>query len=233
MRCATIRTLVVGLIAMAGWELAGCVTLNKEFPVKTTYALEVMRRGPDPVPQGKAVLKVRKFRVAPRFDGRGLVYRLSEQRYESDYYHEWFIAPNAMVTQQVQNWLAASGLFAHVVASGSTADETHVLEGTVAILYGDFREPAHPKALLEIQIVLLDAGALDGGILSQRDYRREVALPAPTPEALVQGWNDALRDALTDAEADLAKTLSRPSGERPPNGRQGTAPSRAPATIGE
>lgn len=222
-----------GLALVAVWGSPGCVELNKEVPVKTAYSLDVLRQGSDPVAQTKTVLKVRKFRVAPPFEGRGLVYRMGEHRYESDYYHEWFVSPNAMVTQQIQNWLTAAGLFEHVLASGSTAEETHLLEGTVTALYGDFRNPAAPKAALGMQIVLLDAGSLDSGILFQRDYQREIALGAPTPDALVKGWNDALREVLTAAEEDLATVVPRPSTGQPRAGRKGSASGQAPAKAGE
>ncbi len=222
-----------GVALAAVWGSSGCVNLNKEVPVKTAYSLDVLRQGSDPVAQTKSVLEIRKFRVAPPFEGRGLVYRMGEQRYESDYYHEWFISPNAMVTQQVQNWLTAASLFEHVLASGSTAEETHLLEGTVTALYGDFRDPAALKAVLGIQIVLLDAGSLDSGILFQRDYRREIALAVPTPDVLVKGWNDTLREILTAAEEDLAKVLPRPSTGQPWAGRKGSASDQAPAKAGE
>jgi cholesterol transport system auxiliary component len=211
MKHSTTRLLVIWLAFMASWGLAGCLNFSKEFPAQTYYALEVSRQGPDPVAEPRTVLKVKKFRILPRFEGKELVYRTGEYRYESDYYHEWFVAPNGMVTQQVQDWLAAAGLFEHVLGSGSAGDETHMLEGTVTALYGDYRNQGSPKAVVGLQVVLFDEGLTNPGILIQREYQRDVALSSPTPEALMQGWNDALRLILAALEEDVKKAVAKPA----------------------
>lgn len=206
--------LLSGLVLLTCWGMSGCLKLSKEFPERTYYALEVPRPGPDPAAEAGTILKVRKFRVLPRYEGKGLVYWTGEHQYESDYYRQWFVAPNAMVTQQVQGWVAASGLFEHVLASASTAEETHVLEGTVTALYGDYRGRASPKAVLGLQVVLLDERPSHSGIVFQRDYQREVGLPTPAPDALVQGWNEALRQVLAALEEDLRKVTSQATSEK-------------------
>lgn len=205
------RRLVIWLAFLVSWGLTGCLNFSKEFPDKTYYALEVLRQGLDPVAQPRTILKVKKFRVLPRFEGTGLVYRTGEYRYESDYYHDWFVPPNGMVTQQVQDWLAAAGLFEHVLGQGSAGDETHLLEGTVTALYGDYRNPGVPKAVVGLQVVLFDEGLDHPGILMQREYQRDVAMPSATPEALMQGWNDALRLILAALEEDVKKAIATPA----------------------
>jgi cholesterol transport system auxiliary component len=210
-RRSTTKLVATGLTLVALWGLAGCLTLNKEFPDKTYYALEVLRQGPDPVAQPRTILKVKKFRVLPRFEGTGLVYRTGEYRYESDYYHDWFAPPNGMVTQQVQDWLAAAGLFEHVLDSGSAGEETHMLEGTVTALYGDYRSPGSPKAVVGLQVVLFDEGLNNPGILMQREYQKDAAMTSPAPEALMKGWNDALRLILAALEEDVKKAITKPA----------------------
>jgi hypothetical protein len=44
------------------------------------------------------VLAVREFTIDPLYASRGLVYRKSESRYESDSYNEFVIAPQALLT---------------------------------------------------------------------------------------------------------------------------------------
>ena len=38
-------------------------------------------------------------------------------------------------------------------------------------------------------------------------YRKEVEMMEQSPEALVSGWNEALRSILTALEADMRQTL--------------------------
>lgn len=203
-RRATLVALACGLAAVSG--LGGCLTFNKAYPDKTYYVLTAARPGSDPVSADKTVLKIKKFRALPRFEGRGLVYRTSDYRYESDYYHEWFLAPNAMLTQQAHDWLAGAGLFRHVLASASTVEETHLLEGTVTALYGDYRDRASPKAVLGLQVVLI-AGQGDAAVLMQRDYQEAAEMAALTPDALMRGWETALQRVLTKVEGDLTTLL--------------------------
>ena len=61
------------------------------------------------------VLTVRRIRVTPKYEGKGLVYRLSELSYESDFYNEFFISPVSMFTEEIRKQLSESGLFKIVV----------------------------------------------------------------------------------------------------------------------
>ena len=91
-----------------------------------------------------------------RFEGKELVYRMGDTRYESDFYNAWFLSPSAMLTQQMQDWLRHARLFERVVATSSYMDATHILEGTVTALYGDYRQEGGHKAVVGIQIVLIE-----------------------------------------------------------------------------
>lgn len=214
-RRATLAAVACGLAVVSG--LNGCLTVSKAYPDKTYYVLTAARPGPDPVSADKTVLKIKRFRALPRFEGRGLVYRTSDYHYESDYYHEWFLAPDAMLTQQAHDWLAGAGLFRHVLASASTVEETHLLEGTVTALYGDYRDRASPRAVLGLQVLLI-AGDGDPTVLMQRDYQEAAEVAALTPDALMRGWETALQRILTGVEGDL-KTLLRRT--RPADGHPG------------
>jgi cholesterol transport system auxiliary component len=185
--------------------LAGCIQLAKNFPEKQSYALEVTRPGGPSVAAPDAILRVRRFAAAPQFEGRGLVYRTGEWQYESDFYHEWFIAPSALVTHQVQRWLTSSGLFRHVLDPASALEETQSLEGTIAELYGDYRDATAPKAVLVIRVRLSSETAGASRIVFDQDYRQAVTVPDESPGALVRAWNEELQAILTELEADLRK----------------------------
>jgi cholesterol transport system auxiliary component len=192
-------------IPLLGLSLAGCVSLGHSQPEKQYYALEVVREGETIAALPGTMLDIRRFRASPPL-GRELVYRESDARYEADFYNQWFAVPDVMLTQQATNWLTAARLFQYVLDSSGSLSPTHILEGTVTALYGDYR--ANPaKAIMGLQFVLVHDTAGSTEIIWQNQYRKEVAVTEQTPEALVSGWNKALRIILTDLEADMNKAL--------------------------
>jgi uncharacterized lipoprotein YmbA len=195
-------------MCLVGLVLGGCVTLAKTYPEKGYYALEAVREGEPLVTLPGTMLKVRKFRASPAFEGKQLVYRTSDASYEEDFYNEWFVPPNVMLTQQVMNWLATAGLFQYVMDSSGPLPASHILEGTLTALYGDYRA-TRIKAVLGLQFFLLHDEAGSTNIIWHKEYRKEVDVIAPTTEALVSGWNAALRHVLSVLDEDLNQTLLR------------------------
>lgn len=188
--------------------LGGCVNLSKSYPEKHSYILEAVHSGEMRASIPGTVLKVRKFRVSPTSEGKELVYRTSDARYEGDFYNEWFVPPNAMLTQQIMNWLTSAGLFQYVMDSSGPLPATHMLEGTLTALHGDYRAtPA--RAVLAVQFLFLHEASAQGEVLWHREYRNEVDIMEQTPEALVSGWNEALRLILSALDEDLTRTLRR------------------------
>jgi cholesterol transport system auxiliary component len=182
--------------------LGACVSLTKSYPEKRYYALEAARQGDALAPVSPKTLKIRKFRASPSFEGKEFVYRTGEARYETDFYNEWFVSPNAMITQQVQGWLTRSGLFEYVVDSSGPLAPTHTLEATVTALYGDYHvKPS--KAVLGLEFFLIYEASDPADIVWHQEYRKDVELTETSPEALVKAWNAAIRLILTALENDL------------------------------
>jgi hypothetical protein len=109
----------------------------------------------------------------------------------------------ALLTAQVRRWFEASGKFRAVVDSASKADASWNLEGNVTALYGDYRDPATPKAVLEMQFLLLTDQRSAPQIVFQKAYQQAVPLEGRGPEELTGGWSRALGAILTALEADL------------------------------
>jgi len=185
----------------------GCVNVSKEFAAKRYYALDATRGETAPANATGPVLAVRPFRASPRYEGNELVSRLSDVAYRSDFYSEFLVEPAALVTEQTRRWLADSGLFQCVVEGSGSAALTHVLEGAVTVIQGDYRDRAAPQAVLEAQFFLVEAAAASR-IAFHKTYRRERPLADTTPDELVRGWNQALQETLTALEEDLRQALS-------------------------
>ncbi|HMU32220.1 MAG TPA: hypothetical protein PKD43_19140, partial [Nitrospira sp.] len=157
-------------ICLVVFVLGGCVNLSKSYPEKHSYILEAVHSGEMRASIPGTVLKVRKFRVSPTSEGKELVYRTSDARYEGDFYNEWFVPPNAMLTQQIMNWLTSAGLFQYVMDSSGPLPATHMLEGTLTALHGDYRAtPA--RAVLAVQFLFLHEASAQGEVLWHREYR--------------------------------------------------------------
>jgi len=199
--------------------LSGCVSLAKSFPDKHYYALEVTRNGQPGVPVPGAVLDVRGLFVSPRFEGKELVYRTGDTRYESDFYNAWFVSPSAMLTQQIQDWLRQARLFEHVVVTPSYMDATHILEGTVTALYGDYRQQGGQKAVVGMHIVLIEDTSTRTAMVFQRDYQQMVELTETSPDELTRGWNQGLQQIFIALEDDLRRVDLKANNQKPASER--------------
>ena len=157
--------------------------------------------------------------VSPRFEGKELVYRTGDTRYESDFYHAWFVSPSAMLTQQVQNWLRNALLFESVVATPSYLDATHILEGTVTALYGDYRQQGEHKAVVGMHIVLIEDNSTRAAMVFQHDYHQRVELTETSPDELTRGWNQGLQQILMTLEEDLRRVDLRAHNQKPASSR--------------
>src|SRR5215510_10626727 len=132
-----LQAAALALLAHLG---AGCINLDKGFSPKRSFVLEAERKG-DRLPAAPgALLRLHRFRVARLFEGKEFVYRKSEFDYESDFYNVFFLAPRIMISDEVNRWLSRSGRFEEVLDPQSSKAPTHVLEGTVTALYGDYRD---------------------------------------------------------------------------------------------
>ena len=188
------------LVAVA--VLNGCAP-KKNYPERRYYVFDVSHPKEASSPPHDAVLSVRRFRVSPRYEGKGFVYRDGDLSYQSDFYNEFLISPGSLLTEEVRQWLVSSDLFQHVVDSSSHLEATYFLEGNVTALYGDYREAAAPTAVLDIQFFLINDVAARSEVVFQKEYREAVSLDGPSAKALVSGWNTALRQILTTLEQDL------------------------------
>jgi len=201
-RAAAVIIMTVGLFLVG---LAGCVDLNREYLPRQLYALNIETvPAPERVMIPGTVLKVRAFQEMPRYHGREFVYRLSNVRYQTDYYNLFLVLPGALLAEETGQWLAQCRLFERVIAASSRVRATHLLEGTVVLMEGDFRNAGAPNAALGVSLTLIDQTANPPTIVFQKHYAQLVALSNTAPATLVGGWNKALQTVLTDFERDLA-----------------------------
>lgn len=204
----TRRTPLGALLTIAAMLTAGCLSsLRRDAPEQRAFVIEARRTGPPSAPLPGITLEVQPMRIAARYSQIGFTYRIGELEYEGDFYNEFFIAPDQIIGGEVARWLLDSGLFEHTTIPGALGIASHLLVGRVTTLHGDFSSGDAPKAVLEIQFLLLrPAGAMQE-IQMQKNYLEEVTLSESTPEALAAGWSRALERILMELENDLRDTL--------------------------
>ncbi len=183
--------------------LTGCATLEKNYPERNYYILNVSNKDQNSPPVLGTVLEVRRFEISPSFASREFVYRNGDLSYESDFYNQFFRTPASLITEEVHKWLSESGQFKYVVDSSNNVEPNYVLEGNVSELYGDFRATNEPKAVLGIQFFLTEETSTNPKIVFENNYRREVVLSSNSAQDLVKGWNEALGQILTALAGDL------------------------------
>lgn len=186
--------------------LSGCG--SRQAYNKKYYIFNTIRQAESIKAERDGILEVRHFTIDSAFNGKGLVYRTGEFEYESDFYNEFLVSPSAMITEKARTWLSESGLFKRVLDPGSQIDPTHIIEGNITSLYGNFRDKASPTAVMEIRIFLLKVNpGKDPSFVFGNTYKSSVALESKGAEDLVSAFDSCLTEILTNLERDLAETL--------------------------
>ena len=192
--------MAAALLATLG---SGCVSLERSYPDKRFYVLEVRT----PATTGGAVhneiLQVSSLRISPRYQDRSFVYRISETGFESDFYNQFIAPPAGLISEEIRKSLIGAQLFKYVISPSNSQAPSYVLEGTVNGIYGDFRNLNAPAAVIDLEFFLTSDLPAKPGILMQKRYFQSVPVSSRSPEALVKSWDLALEEILTALSADL------------------------------
>lgn len=180
----------------------GCVSLERSYPEKRYFVIEV-KDAKSGNPEDGPILSIANLQISPRYADRGFVYRTSDAEYEADFYNQFLSSPAVMITEETRKALAALSKFKFVVGPASPLTANFVLEGSINALYGDFRKPSAPAAVLEIEFFLHNENPGNPGIVLQKRYLKSVPLKERSPEALVRGWSEALEAITAMFVADI------------------------------
>lgn len=183
--------------------LSGCKSVT-DFN-RRNFVLEASRSGTPQKAEKDIILAVRNFNIDRTFRTKSFVYRKGQSEYEADFYNQFLIIPNDMITEKTRSWLSQSGLFKLVLESGSYADATHMLEGNIFELYGDFRDKTSPKAVMKIRFFLVRLS--DKTVVFAKTYEATSDAGDRTAESLAGAFDDCLKSILSELEQDLNEQL--------------------------
>jgi cholesterol transport system auxiliary component len=201
------RSLGHAIVAVAlGVAVTAC-SITRPAPVKQSYVIQATRQAPlvnvAATPAG-AALKVDLFRSAAAFQGRGFVYRRDESRYESDYYHEFFAAPAALVRDATTAWLSRSGLFSAVLPYGSAGEAQYHLEALVTELYADTRA-GRAATVVGVHFYLSDWKTASPAVVFSRLITRRGEIATADADAVASGFNACMSGVLQELETELSR----------------------------
>ena len=189
------------LLVLIAFTLLACAPTRP--PIDTAnWLVAPERTGPPRKMQSPLWLKMGAFSVATPFDTKSLVYRVSDQRYEKDFYNAYIATPSSMFSNASRQWLDQSGIFRITVAQGTSFFPFYTLQATIDELYGDYR--GKPEAVVSVQFFLTVTNPnLPTPLITAKRYTQRVALTNNLPQTLVLGQQRALADILQQLEADL------------------------------
>jgi cholesterol transport system auxiliary component len=197
--------LPLSLTAMLMALLSGCVSLERTYPDKRFFVLEV--NGAASASSGGAVndaiLQVSTLRISPRYQDRSFVYRVSDTGYETDFYNQFLASPAGLISEEIRKGLIAEQLFKFVISPSNSQAPSYVLDGTINGIYGDFRNLNAPAGVIDLEIFVTSDVPAKPGILMQKRYVKSVPVSSRSPEALVKSWDQALEEIVAALAADL------------------------------
>lgn len=198
------RTLARTLAAALAVALVAGCSITRPAPVRQMYLLE-----PPPAaavsPASPKSLRVGAVTVGAAYSDRTFIVREGDLRFESDFYHQWVVAPGAMIAEATARSLAQSGAFARVISPGAAPEADLTLDAFVGEFYADNRDPKAPAAVLAITFY---ATLADRGDLSpawSKSYARRAPIAGGSA---AEGYAAAQSRLLGEILAELARDLA-------------------------
>ncbi|WP_038054318.1 membrane integrity-associated transporter subunit PqiC [Thioalkalivibrio sp. ALJ1] len=208
--------------------LAGCTLIPEREAVDRSWFLLELPAEPAPLQadsEGPLAVELGSVRVAPAYSGKGLVYRLGNHRYESDYYNEWFLAPAEQIEQLLrERWTRSDAAIELVDNSadarreGRPAVQLHIL---VTALYGDLDE-ANLSELADVDADTPVRGMGRVGLRTQlrTDQRSRLAhmdaersIDRRSASRLVAALSQATAEVLLELERELLREAEQEARE--------------------
>ena len=184
--------------------LSACSLPKRPALETSSWMLAPERTGAPYKPRSDLWLKMGSSSATPPFDGKSLVYRLGDQRYEKDFYNTYSALPNEMVGNATRQWMNNAQIFSMTVGQGNSFFPYYILQISIEEFYGDYR--VRPEAVVTVEFFLTATDPQKRNpVIGKNRYTKRVVLKDNTPQALVQGQQEALTHILKEYEVVLYK----------------------------
>jgi uncharacterized lipoprotein YmbA len=182
----------------------------------TTWLIAPKRLGEARKPNTDFWLKMGAVSVNGPFDSKSMVYRLSDQRYEKDFYSGYVSTPAEMIGNATRQWINDANIFRATLNQSNTFFPYYTLQASVTEFYGDYRSQGEAVVSMEFYLTMLSSGSQNPILMTNR-YTQRVPLKDNRPESLANGLQQAMAGILQRYENDLyagTKNLPRPLGQQ-------------------
>jgi cholesterol transport system auxiliary component len=182
----------------------------------TTWLIAPKRLGEARKPNTDFWLKMGAVSVNGPFDSKSMVYRLSDQRYEKDFYSGYVSTPAEMIGNATRQWISDANIFRATLNQSNTFFPYYTLQASVTEFYGDYRSQGEAVVSMEFYLTMLSSGSQNPILMTNR-YTQRVPLKDNRPESLAYGLQQAMAGILQRYENDLyagTKNLPRPLGQQ-------------------
>lgn len=213
MKPANSIKLCVSVLSLA--TLVACSLPKRPALEVSSWMVAPERSGSAYTPRTDVWLKMGSVSTTPPFDGKSLVYRVGDQRYEKDFYNVYSVLPNEMIGNAARQWLNNAQIFSMTVGQSNSFFPFYTLQASVEEFYGDYR--VRPEAVVTVEFFLtVTSVSKTNPLIGANRYTKRVALKDNTPSALVAGQQEALAQILKQYEVELYKyagNLPKPLGQ--------------------
>ena len=203
------------LTAIAILGLVSCSLPTRPPVGPTTWMVSPERTAPPRQARTDVWLKIGSVSVAPPFDGKSLVYRTGDQRYEKDFYNVYATIPAEMIGNAERRWINRANIFSAAVGQSNSFFPYYFLQVSVEEFYGDYR--SQPEAVVSLEFFLSATGAgKTNPLIGANRYTKRIALSDTSPQALIIGQQQALAEIFKQYEEQLYKyagNLPKPLGQ--------------------
>lgn len=212
---------LIKLFSYLGSVLLICAVVSACAPTKpivdsTTWLIAPKRVGETRKANSDFWLKMGAVSVNSPFDSKSMVYRLSDQRYEKDFYNGYISTPAEMIGNATRQWLADATIFRATLNQSNTFFSYYTLEANVKEFYGDYRSQGEAVVSMEFYLAMLSSGSQNPFLMTHR-YTQRVALNDNRPDSLAKGLEQATSRILQAFEQDLymgTRNLPKPLGQQ-------------------
>ncbi len=198
------------LPALASLVLGAC-TISRPNPDQSSWLVMPERTAAPRATPVNMHLKMGNFSANAPYDGKSLVYRMSDNQYEKDFYNVYLVYPRDMVANATQKWLTQSNAFTLIVEQPTTFFPMYQLQGVIDEFYGDYRD--QPTAVVTIQFYASSSFNGKNGMFSTPRITKRVPLADKSTQALINGQQQALSEVLQELEQRLVADASNAPAE--------------------
>jgi len=188
-------------VALAA-SIASC-SLTRPTPVKQMFLLEPPAPASAVTPQSPLAARIGTVTVAAPYRDRAFVVREADLRFETDFYHEYVVAPAPMIAEAIAGALAQAGVFAKVIPPGAPPEAELTIDAFVGSLHADNRDAKAPTAELAITFYVSRTDRALAPMWS-KSYVKRKPMASVSAEQYVAVQSASLGEILAELSRDLA-----------------------------